>query len=232
MLYRAQALGSHEVLGIHHMPGTYIYDCTHLQSTAIHCLLSDTVFQIPTKPNKRGILWTSLWMLLRHDLGGSKRPGIYPRGRRQAMPLIICSRGHSRRRFCDTAIPSAQRDLLKPYYPRTLTESHRHPNSHCRVLPKHTGQACDTYSGLKEDLRASRELLESRYSTSEVHKINLRFPHGHRKLAAGPNAKNSRYPVAMLFFLQLVEQWTTNLTDGESYTSGRCKMTNLVHQRA
>jgi hypothetical protein len=46
MLYKAQALGSHEVLGIHHMPGTYIYDCTHLQSTAIHCLLSDTVFQM------------------------------------------------------------------------------------------------------------------------------------------------------------------------------------------
>jgi hypothetical protein len=44
-----------------------------------------------------------------------------------------------------------------------------------------------------------------------VHKINLGFPHGHRKLAAGPNAKNSRYPVAMLFFLQPVEQWTTNL---------------------
>jgi hypothetical protein len=62
MLSKAQALGSHEVLGIHHMPGTYIYECTHLQSTAIHCLLSDTVFQIPTKPNKRGILWTSLWM--------------------------------------------------------------------------------------------------------------------------------------------------------------------------
>jgi hypothetical protein len=54
-------------------------------------------------------------------------------------------------------------------------------------------------------------LRVGRYSTSEVHKINLGFPHGHRKLAAGPNAKNSRYPVVMLFFLQPVEQWTTNL---------------------
>jgi hypothetical protein len=59
MLYKAQALGSHEALGIHHMLGTYICDCTHLQSTAIHCLWKDAVFPIPTKPSKRGILWTS-----------------------------------------------------------------------------------------------------------------------------------------------------------------------------
>jgi hypothetical protein len=31
------------MLSIHHMPGTYIYDCTHLQSTAVPCLLNTTL---------------------------------------------------------------------------------------------------------------------------------------------------------------------------------------------